>query len=97
MARSLPRFRLPVWIIAISVSLKTCNDLMFSYGVYPINEVSESMDWVARAKAYAEIHGFEGTCFIKAEGPSAEHPGINHTMEIIELPDYPRTTVDFKG
>ena len=95
MARSLTRFRLPVWIIAISASLKTCNDLMFSYGVYPIHEVSEPNDWIARAKAYAETHGFEGTCFIKAEGPSPEHPCINHTMEIIELPDYPRSTVNF--
>lgn len=33
MARSLTRFRLPLWIFAICTSLKTCRDLMFSYGV----------------------------------------------------------------
>ncbi len=87
MARSLTRFRLPVWIFAISASSKTCNDLMFSYGVFPIHDESKSKDWIACAKAYAEAHGFEGTCFIKAEGPSPEHPDINHKMEIIELPD----------
>ena len=95
MARSLTRFRLPVWIIAISASLKTCNDLMFSYGVFPIHDESQSTDWIARAKGYAEAHGFDGTCFIKAEGPSPGHPDINHKMEIIELPDYPRSSVDF--
>jgi len=30
-------------------------------------------------------HGFKGSCFIKAEGSSSNHPDINHTMEIIEL------------
>ena len=85
MARSLTRFRLPVWIIAVSNSLKTCRDLMFSYGVYSILEESQPKDWDARARRYAEIHGFRGSCFIKAEGPSADRPDINHKMEIIEL------------
>ena len=85
MARSLTRFRLPVWIIAVSSSLKTCRELMFSYGVYPILEVSQPTDWSARARRYVEAHGLEGTCFIKAEGPSPEHPESHHKMEIIEL------------
>jgi pyruvate kinase len=85
MARSLTRFRLPVWIIAVSTSLKTCQDLMFSYGVFPMHEECKPENWVACARDYAKTHGFKGTCFIKAEGPSADHPDINHKMEIIEL------------
>ena len=85
MARSLTRFRLPVWIIAISTSLKTCRDLMFSYGVCPILEENGSEDWVARARRYVKTHGIKGTCLIKAEGPSPAHPDMNHKMEIIEL------------
>ena len=85
MARSLTRFRLPVWIIAISTSLKTCSNLMFSYGVYPIHEESTPKDWVASAKSYIKAHGFKGNCFIKAEGPSPDHPDSTHKMEIIEL------------
>ena len=85
MARSLTRFRLPVWIIAVSSSLKTCRDLMFSYGVYPILEESPPNDWATRVRSYAQAHGFEGSYFIKAEGPSPDHPDVNHQMEIIEL------------
>jgi len=85
MARSLTRFRLPVWIIAISSSLKTCRELMFSYGVYPVQEENPPKDWEACARGYVKSHGLKGTCVIKAEGPSSDHPDINYTMEIIEI------------
>ncbi len=85
MARSLTRFRLPVWIVAISSSHKTCHNLMFSYGVFPIHEVNKPKDWVAVARYYVKKHGFKGTCFIRAEGPSPDHPDSTHKMEIIEL------------
>ena len=85
MARSLTRFRLPVWIFAISTSLKTCRDLMFSYGVYPILEENLPEDWIDHARGYVESHGLQGSCFIMAEGPSSDHPNVNHKMEIIEL------------
>jgi len=85
MARSLTRFRLPVWIFAVSSSLKTCRDLMFSYGVYSIHDESQSEGWVDRARHYAKTHHFEGNCLIRAEGPSSEHPDVTHKMEIIDL------------
>ncbi len=85
MARSLTRFRLPVWIVAISSVVKTCQDLLFSYGVYPIHEKNKPKDWTVCARDFARGYDFKGTWFIKAEGPSSDHPGINHKMEIIEL------------
>ena len=85
MARSLTRFRLPVWIFAASGSLKTCRDLMFSYGVYSIHDEIRSEGWVTRARHYVKTHNFEGKYLIRAEGPSPEHPDVTHKMEIIEL------------
>lgn len=85
MARSLTRFRLPAWIIAVSTPLKTCPNLMFSYGVYLILEEIQPKDWAARVRGYVKTHGLKGSCFIKAEGPSPEYPEINHKLEIIEL------------
>ncbi len=85
MARSLTRSRLPVWIIAVSTSLKTCRDLMFSYGVYPVLEENNTEDWTTRTQRYVKEYELQGTCLIKAEGPSPDHPGINHKMEIIAL------------
>jgi pyruvate kinase len=87
MARSLTRFRLPVWIIAVSTSQKTCRDLMFSYGVHSILEETLPDNWQSRVREYAARHNFTGSCIIKAEGPSPEHPDVNHKMEIISLGD----------
>lgn len=44
MARSLTRFRMPVWIIAVSTSIKTCRDLLFSHGVYSGGESAGRLD-----------------------------------------------------
>ena len=87
MARSLTRFRLPVWILAISTSLKTCHDLMFSYGVHPILVDKRPEDWLKAARNYINEYDLQGSCLIKAEGPSPDHPESNHKMEIIELQD----------
>ncbi len=83
--RSLTRFRLPVWILAVSPSRKTCRELMFSYGVYSILEEEHPHNWTAYAHGYAADYGLEGNCIIQTEGPSPDHPGANHKMEIIDL------------
>ncbi|VAW41891.1 Pyruvate kinase [hydrothermal vent metagenome] len=84
-ARSLTRFKLPKWILAVSSSEKTCRELMFSYGVYPILEKEHPHDWTAYGRHYAKEHALTGSFIIQTEGPSPEHPEINHKMEIIAL------------
>ncbi len=84
-ARSLARFRLPVWIIAVSPSEKTCQELQFSYGVFALLEKEHPGDWTAYARRYAAALGLEGTCIIQTEGPSPDHPSANYRMEIIKL------------
>ena len=84
-ARNLTRFRMPVWILAVSANRKTCRELMFSYGVYPILEGDHPHDWTSYARHYAETYSLEGSCIIQTEGPSPEHPATNHKMEIITL------------
>jgi len=54
-------------------------------GVYPKHEKNRPQKWAACARQYVENHGLKGACFIKAEGPSVNHPEINPKMEIIEL------------
>ncbi|MBW1750251.1 MAG: pyruvate kinase [Deltaproteobacteria bacterium] len=84
-ARSLTRFRLPVWILAISAFEKTCRELMFSYGVFPILDTAHPQDWTDHARRYAADYDLEGSCIIQTEGPSPDHPAANHKMEIIHL------------
>ncbi len=84
-ARSLTRFRLPVWILAVSPSRKTCRELMFSYGVYPVLEKKHPDDWTTYAGNYAAAYALEGSCIIQTEGPSPDHPTANNKMVIIDL------------
>jgi len=84
-ALSLTRFRLPVWILAISQSEKTCQDLLFSFGVWPILESSHPEDWTEYARTKASELELSGKYMIQTEGPSPSRPDANHRMEIIAL------------
>jgi len=80
-ARSLTRFRLPVWIVAVSSQPSICQGLQFSYGVYSVHEAEHPADW----RQWLQTHGIEGDFVILTEGPSTKHPETNNRMEIIDL------------
>jgi pyruvate kinase len=84
-ARNISRFRLPVWITAVSPNHKTCQKLQFSYGVYPEHEPDHPGDWNAYAKEWVKTHGVKGTIALLTEGPSPRNPEANHRMELIDL------------
>jgi pyruvate kinase len=84
-ARSIARFRLPVWIAAVSSQESTCQRLQFSYGVYPIHEPDHPEDWRSYIKKWLQDHGVDGGLVIVTEGPSTQHPEVNNRMEIIDL------------
>jgi pyruvate kinase len=84
-ARSITRFRLPVWIVAVSSQEPTCQNLQFSYGVYPVCEAGHPADWNDHIRAWVSSHGIEGGLAILTEGPSAKFPRTNNRMEIIDL------------
>src|SRR5512139_4075582 len=84
-ARSIARFRLPVWIAAVSSQETICQGLQFSYGVYPVHESEHPEDWNAFARQWLRKHGVEGDLVILTEGPSSKHPETNNRMEIIDL------------
>jgi pyruvate kinase len=84
-ARSIARFRLPVWIAAVSSEETTCQILQFSYGVHPVHESEHPENWNAFARQWLQKHGVEGDLVILTEGPSSKHPETNNRMEIIDL------------
>ena len=84
-ARSITRFRLAVWITAISSQPKTCQDLMFSYGVFPVCESEHPEDWKSWVRNWLEKKEIFGDLIVMTEGPSAKHPDRNIRMEIIDL------------
>ncbi len=84
-ARSVTRFRLPVWIIGVSSQENTCQRLQFSYGIYPVHELEHPEDWKLFIKEWLHVHEVEGNIVVLTEGPSPKHPGANNRMEIINL------------
>ena len=84
-ARSVTRFRLPVWTIAVSPRQPTCQRLQFSYGVHPVYEPNHPEDWNRFARDWLRASGVPGDLVILTEGPSDKHPEANNRMEIIDL------------
>ncbi|HTZ17792.1 MAG TPA: pyruvate kinase [Dissulfurispiraceae bacterium] len=84
-ARSIARFRLPVWIVAVSSLERTCQRLQFSYGVFGIFEPEHPESWRDFAKQWLSKNRVEGNLVIFTEGPSSKFPAMNNKMEIIDL------------
>jgi pyruvate kinase len=84
-ARGITRFRISVWIAAVSSVEATCQQLQFSYGVHPIYEPDHPENWNSYVKEWLYAHKVEGKIVLLTEGPSAKHPEANNRMEIIDL------------
>ena len=84
-ARSIARFRPPVWIAAVSSQDSTCQNLQFSYGVYPVHEPEHPEDWKSYINGWLHDHEVDGNLAVLTEGPSTKHPEVNNRMEIIDL------------
>jgi pyruvate kinase len=86
-ARSIARFRFPVWTVAISSQDWACQRLQFSSGVYPVHEPEHPEDWKSYLKQWLSEHGIAKRLTFLTEGPSTKHPEVNHRMEIVDLRD----------
>jgi pyruvate kinase len=84
-ARSITRFRLPVWVVGVSTDDATCQQLQFSYGVYPEYVPEHPDNWKEFIAAWLYEHHEEGQLVVVTEGPSRKHPDANNRIEIIDL------------
>ncbi len=84
-ARNVSRFRLPVWIIALSPNDSTCQALSFSYGVLPVAVDVDRADWSDFARTWLATQGIRDGLVLLTQGPSAENPRGNQRLEILEL------------
>ena len=84
-ARRITRFRLPVWVVAVSSQQATCQHLQFSYGVWPVHELDHPDDWNVYVREWLRAHEIEGKLVVLTEGPSAKRPEANNRMEILDL------------
>jgi pyruvate kinase len=84
-ARSIARFRLPIWIIAVSSQEATCQQLQFSSGVHPVCEAEHPEKWTVYVTDWLKAHGMEGKLAVVTEGPSRTHPDANNRLEIVDV------------
>ena len=84
-ARSISRFRLPVWVIAVSDREESCQHLHFSYGVRPVFVPELPEQWNDFIKDWLRENDVEANLVVMTQGPTAADPGANPRLEIIEL------------
>jgi pyruvate kinase len=84
-ARAISRFKPPVWIIAPSADSAACQNLAFSYGVYPINLSEEPDDWREWIARWTRDNGITAERVMLVAGPSLRNPKANYRIELMRL------------
>ncbi len=84
-ARAISRFKPPVWIIAPSAYCAACQNLAFSYGVYPIDLAEEPEDWREWIARWARENGIAAERVMLVAGPSPRSPKANYRIELMRL------------
>jgi len=84
-ARAISRFKPPVWIIAPSADRAACQNLAFSYGVYPINLAEEPDDWREWIARWLRENAITAERVMLVAGPSLRNPKANYRIELMRL------------
>ncbi len=84
-ARAISRFKPAVWIIAPSADCAACQNLAFSYGVYPIDLAEEPDDWREWIAQWIRENGICAERVMLVAGPSPRSPKANYRIELMRL------------
>ena len=84
-ARMISRFKLPVWMLAVTCEPSVCQGLQFSSGVFPYQVKEEPEDWDAFIRSITRNIQLTSNLLILVEGPSPRNPRANHRLEILDL------------
>ncbi len=84
-ARALSRYRFDTWILGISSSKDTCDQLMFSFGVLPVFVEDKPISWQKQITEIALRYNIKAKYALLIEGPSKAHPMLDHRIEILKL------------
>jgi pyruvate kinase len=84
-ARMIGRFRLPLPIFAISPNIPTCQELQFSYGVYPIYLEKRPESWERYARDWLAENGLHGDMALLTLGSGTGKFGSSNHVVFINL------------
>jgi pyruvate kinase len=84
-ARILSRCKPSVWLVAPSPDAVVCQGLAFSYGVYPVENHDEDIDWREFIENWLRANSVTAKRVMLVAGPSTRHPNANHRIELMRL------------
>ncbi len=84
-ARMISRFRLPIWIIAVSPREATCQELLFSYGVYAVYKQYRPTNWEKFARDWLAEYNLAGELALMTQGSGTGQSGYSNRIGFINL------------
>jgi len=82
--RRISRFRVPMWIVAVSPSEATCQRLAFTYGVIAIHEAARPASWEGYAYDWVQAHGVPGDLALLTHGSATFHAGGTNEIRLVD-------------
>lgn len=86
-ARRITRFRLKPWIVAICLEEWACQELQFSYGIYPEFLSVNPESWPQYAQQWLSQHDIDGDLVLVIQSASTKRYGDTTRLDIIDLTD----------
>lgn len=87
-ARMISRLNRPLWIVALGRDPAVCQQLVFSYGVEPLQMDENPENWRDFAKAWLEEHEISGPIALLVAGPSRRNPEANYRIEFLKVGEF---------
>jgi pyruvate kinase len=84
-ARRVTRFRLKPWIVAVCLEERICQQLHFSYGVYPAYAAENPESWPGYAQEWIQGREVEGDLVLVIQGASTQRSGDTTRLDIVDL------------
>ncbi|HDL85651.1 MAG TPA: pyruvate kinase [Candidatus Acetothermia bacterium] len=84
-ARRVTRYRLRPWILALSHNRATCQQLAFSYGVYPVYIEGDRHDWHSILADWCDRENITPGIVVMTQGSSRRNPERTNQIEVFSL------------
>ncbi|MHB1566003.1 MAG: pyruvate kinase [Acidiferrobacter sp.] len=86
-ARLVARYRMLTWILAVSPHKTVCQDLLFSYGIYPVRARRNQKNWENVIRTWLADNGIVKGRIILTQGRHHPDPGNTNRIEVLLLED----------
>lgn len=86
-ARLVAKYRMLTWVLAVSPHKTVCQDMLFSYGIYPVRARGNQKNWENVIRTWLADHGIVKGRIILTQGRHHPDPGNTNRIEVLLLED----------